>query len=138
MRPQATFLISSVLILATPQPYQSTRKPPSSSETLSPTAPSGWNDFNKVSLLPLSYSLSRAQTKCHSPFETFHDARNKDSCVLRQASKSELCYNYLNATLFPLKNYKLGEDRDCIHLHICVCAPVPAQHLTRYRDSLHF
>lgn len=101
IRPQATFAISSALILATSQPHWAPCKPPSSSETFIHTAPSGWNDFDKCLLLPSS--TSQALVERHSPYEIFHQARHKHSSVPRQASASQVNYNYLNVTLFTNK-----------------------------------
>ena len=116
MRPQAIFPISSLLILATPslpRHFKGTQ----AHQKLSHIVPSGWNDLDKLSLLPCSYSLSQAQIKCHSPFEILQ-ARNKYSCVF----KHDLYHNYSNVALLPLKNYKLGDDRDCIMFaYLCMC-----------------
>lgn len=101
IRPQAAFSISSALILATSQPHWAPCKPPSSSETFTHTAPSGWNDFDKCPLLPSS--TSQALIECRSPYEIFHQARHKHSSVPRQASESQVNYNYLNVTLFTNK-----------------------------------
>ena len=78
IRPQVTFLISSVLILATSQPHQTPRRLPSSSETLSYSLWLEW--LINFSLLPRSYPLS--QIKCQSLLKSSTKPENTEHIIL--------------------------------------------------------
>lgn len=128
IRPHATLTISPALILATSQPHWTPWRPPSSSQTSTHPARSGWNDMTLINVHSCQAPTSQALIKCHSPYEIFHQTKNKHSCVPRQGSESEFNYNYLNVTLFPLRNYKLCEGRDhIIFAYLCLYSLWPAQ-----------
>lgn len=78
IRPQVTFLISSVLILATSQPHQTPQRLPSSSETLSYSLWLEW--LINFSLLPRSYPLS--QIKCQSLLKSSTKPENTEHIIL--------------------------------------------------------